>query len=123
MQIRAIEGQIPICGDKEAGHGISRVRWGRWEISGLFYKPKKFSLRLAKACLNQVFERFWLDPFLVWKPSCCLGISIPQNYWGRASWETNCVWVLLVEREKKSLKGWGGREVVLVLGKCCITKG
>lgn len=80
MQIRASEVQISICGAKEAGQGISRERRGCQEISGLFCKPKKFSSRLAKACLNQVSQRFWLDPVLVWKPSCCLGISIPQKF-------------------------------------------
>lgn len=54
MQIRASEVQISICGDRESGQGIARERQGCQENSGLFCKPKKFSLRLAKACLNQV---------------------------------------------------------------------
>lgn len=109
MQIRASEVQISICADKEAGQGISRERWGCQEISGLFCKPKKFSSRLEKACLNHVSKRFWLDPFLFWKPNCCLGISIPQKCWGRVSWETNGVGFLLVEREKNGLKGLGDK--------------
>lgn len=109
MQIRASEVQISICADKEAGQGISRERWDCQEISSLFCKPKKLSSRLERACLNQVSKRFWLDPFLAWKPNCCLGISILQKFWGRVSWETNCVGVVLVEREKNGLKGLGDK--------------
>lgn len=103
MQIGDSEVQIAIYGDKEL---ISRERQGCREVSDLFCKTKKPSSRLAKAFLNQVSQRFWLDPLLVWKPSCVWGLLSHRNV-GAVSWETNYVEVLLVEREKNRLERLG----------------
>lgn len=107
MQIRASEVQISICGDKDLGREFLEKYGLTRRFLACFANQRSLVKDLKRLVWTKSLERFWLDLFLVWKPRYCLEIRITQKFWARVPWEANCVWFLLVGRDKNVLKGSG----------------